>query len=544
MTKISYKWLCAGLFFLSINLFSQAGFESSHLPIIVITTQAQTIPDDIKINVDMGIIDNGPGQINNVNDPYNDYDGIVGIELRGSSSQSFPKKQYGIETRDQLGADIDVSLLGLPAEEDWVLYAPYSDKSLIRNVLTFQLGNDMGRYASRTRFCELVIDDDYKGVYVLMEKIKRNINRVDIAKLNEDEISGDDVSGGYIVKIDKFTGGGGEGWTSPFPHQGGSEPSVFFQYEYPKPENIVGEQQAYIENYITSFEGALKGPDFLEPVLGYSQWIDVDSFVDFLLINELTKNIDGYRLSTFLYKDKDSNGGKLTMGPIWDFNLAWGNADYCEGSTTDGWELNFNKVCPGDFWQNPFWWDRLLQDPGFVEKLTTRWTALRASTFSDAALLQLVDDLTAELGAAVDRNFERWPVLGTYVWPNNFVGNSYEEEIDYLKGWIVDRSTWMDSNLPSIGRVITSTEPPDYTNLFDLYPIPVQGRLYFISSSAKPIDISIWDMRGKHLKDIRQDPVRGPVVLPGPWDQSDLPGLYLLHIRIDDQLFVKKIIKL
>jgi hypothetical protein len=140
-------------------------FESSNLPIVMINTLGQTIVNDPRIVCDMGIIYNGEGAINYLSDPFKEYDGKISIEIRGSSSQSFPKKSYGLETQDSLGENSNVKLLGMPKENDWILYAPYSDKSLMRNVLTYKLGNDIGRYAPRTRFCELFINNDYKGVY-------------------------------------------------------------------------------------------------------------------------------------------------------------------------------------------------------------------------------------------------------------------------------------------------------------------------------------------------------------------------------------------
>ena len=151
-------------------------FNDSNLPIIEINTNGQTIQNSTKITADMGIIYNGERQRNYMTDPYNNYDGKIGIEIRGSSSTQFPKKQYALETRDAMGNNLNVSLLGLPAENDWILYAVYNDKSLLRDVLAFKLSNAMGRYASRSRFCELVLNGDYRGVYVLLEKIKRDKN--------------------------------------------------------------------------------------------------------------------------------------------------------------------------------------------------------------------------------------------------------------------------------------------------------------------------------------------------------------------------------
>ena len=242
---------------------SRSLFTSSNLPIVVINTNSQTIVDDPKITADMGIIYNGPGVRNNLTDPLNNYNGKIGIEIRGSSSQSFPKKQYGLELLDNNGATIDASLLGMPKKDDWILFAPYNDKSLMRDVLAYRLAHDLGRYASRFRYCELVLNGQYQGIYVLLEKIKRDKNRVNIDKLDPIEVTGDNLTGGYIFKIDKSSGSGGDGWISTHtpPNRSGDQ-TIFFQYEYPKEENIVPEQKQYIQNYVASFENALKAENF------------------------------------------------------------------------------------------------------------------------------------------------------------------------------------------------------------------------------------------------------------------------------------------
>jgi len=415
-------------------------FTTSNLPIVIINTNGQTIVDDPRIVCDMGIIDNGFGNINSVNDPFNDYNGKISIEYRGSSSQSFPKKPYALETQDSLGNNNNVSLLGMPVENDWILYAPYSDKALMRNFLTFDLGRKMGRYAPRTVYCELVINGDYKGIYILMEKIKRDNDRVDIAKLDADDLAGDSLTGGYIIKVDKYTGTGGTDWLSDFPNIGGN--NLYIQYHYPDASVMLPQQLDYIEHYVDSFEYALAGPNFADTSIGYAKYIDVNSFIDLYIINELSKNIDGYRLSTYMYKDRDDNGGKLTMGPFWDYNLAFGNADYCSGGITSGWEVNGG--C-GD--NNPFWFERLLSDTIYQNKLKCRWEYLRDRSFHQDSLFNFIDSMALYLNDAQQRNFQKWPTLGTYVWPNYYVGNTYQDELNFFKTWIGDRLVWLDNNL-------------------------------------------------------------------------------------------------
>lgn len=419
----------------------------NRLPLFTINTNSNTIVDEPKVDAEMTIEENGEESFN----------GFIGIEFRGATSQLFPKKSFGLETRDEANEDLDVSLLGYPEEEDWILYAPYSDKSLMRNVLIYDLSRDIDRYASRTRFVNLVINEVYQGVYVFMEKLKRDDGRIDINNLKDDENSGEDLTGGYILKIDKTAGSNlGEGYndqnsfTSAYaPPNANSGQQINFLYEDPDAEDISTEQKAYISDYIDQFEAALASDNFTDPETGYRAFIDVDSFIDFFLLTEISNNIDGYRLSTFMHKDKN---GKLKMGPIWDFNLAWGNADYCSGGDTNVWAYKFNERCPEDFWLVPFWWNRLLEDPAFVTQLKERWSTLRGGAFSEARVEAKIDGYIAELDAAgaISTNFETWPVLGTYVWPNNFVGGTYSDETGYLKGWITDRLTWLDGAMDNL----------------------------------------------------------------------------------------------
>ena len=362
---------------------------------------------------------------------------LIGIEIRGSSSQMFDKKSYGFETWDETGEDLKTSLGGFPEEEDWILYGPYSDKSLVRNVLIYELSNNMGQYASKTKFYELEINGVFQGVYVLMEKIKRDKNRVDISK-NKAE----DITGGYIIKIDKPTGDGD--WYDENIAFGRG--NINFLYEYPKADDISEEQKEYIQNYIHLFETALVSEGFESIENGYLQFIDLDSFIDFFILNEFSKNPDGFRLSTYLHKEK---GGKLKMGPIWDFNLAFGNVNYCDGDSPFGWAHRFNDICSGDTWQVPFWWNRFLDDPEYVSLLKERWAILRSGKLSEDIVLGRLRELQENLkgSSAIDKNFGKWLILGKYIWPNKFIGDSYDSEINYLEEWIIERFEWLDQNI-------------------------------------------------------------------------------------------------
>ena len=483
-------------------------FTSSDLPVVIIDTHGQNIPDYIKIIADMGIIYNGPGQRNNVTDPHNNYSGKIAIELRGSSSQMFPKKQYALETQDALGNNLNVPLLGMPAENDWILYAPYSDKSLMRNMLAFKLAWDLGHYASRTRLCELVLNGDYVGVYVLLEKIKRDKNRVAIATLNPDDITGDQLTGGYIVKIDKRDGESVLGWDSPFFPYDGASNRIFYQYHYPKPDDIVPEQKTYIQTTINQFESVLYSWNYADPLTGYRNYINVESFVDFFILNELGKNVDGYRLSTFMYKDRDGVDSRVHLGPIWDFNLAFGNANYYDGGATDGWQVDINTqpqfVALGDPFMIPFWWQKLMADEYFVSRLQCRWQQLRAEILATDRLEAYIDSVAMVVDEAQARNFTRWPILDIYVWPNRVWLGNYPDEVAYLKTWLRTRLDWIDDNLPGDCTLDTGSSKefvPVEFKVAQNYPNPFNGgtRIEYSLPVIASVSIAVFDITGRQV---------------------------------------------
>ncbi len=421
---------------------------SSNLPIVVLDTYNVDIPDEPKIDGTMGIIFNGDNQMNYMSDPFNEFYGQIAIEKRGSSSNSFPMKSYGLETRGPDSVNYNVSLFDWPSDNDWILYAPYTDKSLIRNVLTYDLGRQMGQYAPRTKLCEVILNGSYIGVYVLMERIKINPGRVNVDPLNYLDTLDNQLTGGYIIKVDKTTAGGVIAWTSPYTAQAPSTGPTYYQLHDPDISELHPLQLNYIHDYVDNWETVLKSMNFANPQIGFRAFSDELSFIDYMLINELSKNVDGYRISTFLHKKRYSEGGKLFAGPLWDFNLGWGNANYCQGGQTSGWEINFNSVCQGNGANmNPFWLNRMLQDTVFANNVNCRWKDLRTSILNDSSLVHYIDSLATILTEPAVRNYNRWPILGVYVWPNNYVGNTYQEEINYMKNWILARTAWMDANM-------------------------------------------------------------------------------------------------
>lgn len=529
-----------------------ADFTSSNLPIVVINTNGQEIPDEYKITADMGIIYNGEGVRNYITDPFNHYNGKIGIELRGSSSQQFPKKQYGVEIRDSLGNDYSFPLLGLPSEADWVFFAPYNDKSLIRDALSYRLSREMNRYASRSKFFELVLNGEYMGVYVLFEKIKRDANRVNIKKLNPADTTGDAVTGGYILKIDKLDGEGNDGWYSnflPFPQ---SNKQIFWQYHYPKPEDIVQLQKNYIRSFILAFESAMHGPYFADTVLGYPKYIDANSFADFILLNELVKNIDSYRLSTFFYKDRDSRNPKMFAGPVWDFNLAFGNADYYEAYLTSGWVLeyvsDFNNMPDWENFYIPFWWKKLFDEARFRNILYNRWLELRNTVWTNQNMMNMIDSLVVYLEEARIRNFEKWPVLGQWIRPNYFVGQTYEEEIDYLKNWLVGRLNWLDQNMVGGPSSVEEEFSPAGFSLEQNFPNPFNPvttiKFVIPHEVSKLVTLKVYDLLGNEVATLVNEE-KSAGIYNVNFNASNLSsGIYYYKLTAGNNSSVKKMILL
>ena len=424
----------------------------SNLPIIIIDTENNIILDDPRINANMGIINNENG-LNKLTDDYNDYNGRINIELRGSSSQDlFPKKSYSLETQTLNGENNNVSLLSLPEENDWVLYGPYSDKTLLRNSLTYKLSRQMGYYAPRTKYCELFINNEYQGIYILTEKIKRDKNRLDIKKIQED-----DVTGGYIIKIDKFTDAPIDAsWCSNFTTFNNN--LVCFQYHYPKADDITIDQKIYIENFMNNIYYSIKEMQEKQIHIDLIENINFNSFIDYFIISELSRNVDAYRISTFLYKDSDEENGDLNMGPVWDYNLSFGNVDFCKSSEISGWIIQEESACRTSI---PNYWQDLLQNDSFRGTLSNRWFELRNNTLSIENIFNNIDSLSQDIAVAQENNFEMWDVLSEYVWPNYQLGGTYQDEINFLKYWIYYRIQWIDDNINNIRMIFPDCNSND-----------------------------------------------------------------------------------
>ena len=418
--------------------------DSTNIPLIMINTNNQLIVDEPKINVDFKVIDNFPNSLNYPTDSGNIYSGIAGIEIRGSYSATLPQKPYGIETRDIQGNNNNVSLFGMPQENDWILIANYNDKTFLRNVLAFDLFEKMGHYAPRTKLCEVVVNDIYNGIYVFTEKIKRDNGRVDIAKLDLDDNFGDSLTGGYIFRVDYWNQN--NSWISNYNNPNFPNDAVRYVYNYPDYDEITVQQKNYIQNLVGDFEDALWSNDFEDSIIGYRPYINTRSFIDYFIVNEFARNVDGFKKSRNFYKDKSSKDSLIFAGPVWDFD--WAYKDHSSSMINgSGWRHNYSG--PTDV-KPPGWYIRLLQDTTFANELNCRYFNLRNTILDTTNIFSFIDSLSSMVSEPQNRHYTRWPILGINVGTPE-VGNqptSYSGEIIKFKSWINERLLWLDANMP------------------------------------------------------------------------------------------------
>ncbi len=461
-----------------------SGF-SSNLPIVVIETNGATIIEDTKINAHMGIIYNDNGDTNYSDGEYNHYDGTIGIEIRGNSTADFDKKPYNIETRDSVGDNLNVKLLGMHKENDWVLRASYIDHTFARNSLADHLARETGFWAAETRHVEVILDGEYQGIYVLMEKIKRDDHRVDIAELDSSDISGNDVTGGYIWEVTGFGYNFGERR----------------KIKYPKYDDIMPEQLSYIRTTDDAFRAkmAMNSSIYSDPDTGYVKHIWAESFMSEIIVQETMRNGDAYGWSAYFHKDKDE---LINAGPVWDFDQSSGNSTYPDDGVLSGWMFQHEKKS-----STPAFWPLLYKDPFFYYSLCKEWNDLRQQAFSNDNILAYVDSIATLLSEAQKREFSKWPVLGKNIYRET-TGyqdrDTYKKEVDYLKDWLTQRLTWIDDQLSGYSipdgypEITVATginelsayldDEKSYINLHDIFSYTYSPDLeYDASSSNKDI---------------------------------------------------------
>jgi len=438
--------------------------NETNLPIVFIDTkygaeQTRIIHKDYAIAARMKIIsnDNGINHGDTLAYPNQkiDYEGWISIRYRGNTSFSASKKKpfqiRTLKTNDVNGKKEKVEIMGMPKDNKWVMLAPYNDRSQIRDALMFQLARPFFDYVPRVRHCEVILDGYYYGIYVMAEKPDKGKYRLN---LDDPGIEGDELTGGYQLEIDRDD--------EPYYYRSKQilkdengipytyNNSIVFQYKNPEYEDMKPEQLQYIQQKIDLMEMSLVSEDFKNPETGYRKYLDPISFIDQQLCQEVSGNIDGYRLSTNIYKQRDSQNPYFKT-TLWDFNLAFGNAMQMGGTLTDYWVYKNTYVSSYDY-KVPFWWSRMMEDSWYVEQLKSRWTQYREGSFSNEHIEVAIDSLVNHLkvNGALDRNNQTYDMFGEeWVWPvpNFETVNTYEKEINNLKSWLQERIIWLDKQL-------------------------------------------------------------------------------------------------
>jgi hypothetical protein len=504
--------------------------DSFDFPIVVINTDEYGIPyKNKRVKAFMGIIDNGPGAMNTQDDSCNVYYGDVSIEVRGNSSSEFPKRSYRFELIDSAETDSNVVLLGMPRDNDWILYGPFQDKAQFRNPMVFDLARKFGRYQPRTRFCEMILNGEYQGLYSLTETIKREKDRVDIQKLKPSEISGNDVTGGYILRYDKGAYG--------------------LQIVYPKEDNLQPEQSHYIGNFMNEYHAALFSDDFRDPEIGYGKYMSDTTLVDHMIMTEFMKNCDGYVMSTYFYKDRADKDNRIKYGPLWDNDLVFGNTQFQDGADPTGW--HFEYVWPAD--NEYIHILRFLQDTAFVHLFQNRWFEARQKQLQTDSLMNYIDSMVTYLHNAVERNYYLWPVIDKDIFYSNYVSLSYDDEIANIKDWILQRLDWIDDHIGDIYydveyETILPRDNPDSYFTLQVYPNPFteELNLAILSSETLGCRIEIFDVNDR-LKYARKQTIENgdsEIKIEGNEISGLTAGFYMIRLTLDDATVItRKVLK-
>jgi hypothetical protein len=511
-----------------VKYYRQMEVDSSKFPLVFIDTDEFGIPlisDIPKLNMSkkvvakMRIIDK-KGQYNKVDMPI-DFESRISIARRGESSKDFPKMCFNIETQDYSGENLDTAILGLPADNDWILYSSYGDKTLLRNELTFEIGERLGHYVPRTQFCEFVLNGEYQGLYIFTEKIKQGKNRVTVA--NRDSLN--PSNGGYVFKYDKPSAG-------------------VIQYVSPKASDITQKEKDYLLAFQKSIATVMKSPNFLDPELGYQKYISGKSLIDYVLINELTKNCDSYLFSTYFHKDKDSKDGRLKYGPLWDFDLAYCGAAWQEGDKTYGWQFALPS-------SSSLYVPQLFRDTTLSHQYARRWFQLRNGVLSNDSLFGILDSMVSHIASSRIKNYQVWPILDkNYLWPV-YITSTYDDDIWVIKNWLTARLDWIDKNINLIDypfktdvvsrgkmELQLGTFPNPYTDHFSVsfWGEQANYRIDLIGIDGKKVSGKSIDVLYDELINVNFSSL----------DLSNCPsGIYFLRVLKNGQLLdTKKVIKL
>lgn len=449
--------------------------DKTNLPIVFINVDGQMILREDYILAQMKIIHNGDGEYNYGDtighpDQKVDYEGYIALKYRGHSSfEQSDKKPFAFRTlkTSQLpsegGEKKKVSLLGMNKDNKWTFLAPWTDRSMIRDVLSFSLAKPWMDFVPDTRYCEVIIDGTYYGVFILVERVSQGKKRLNLKDSNE---IGNGTETDILVYIDRGDDPYFKSKYHPFGKEG-MNLDRFIKYEYKFPEetdfpNLPEGTKDFIDNEINLLEESFLVEN-RNTAKGYKNMIDVTSFVDYMLSTEVSNNVDGYRLSTYLYKHSKSRGETENLDSrwkcsLWDFNMAWGNTMYYNHVSNDLWHYDIN--CRDDFEKDndwvPFYWHVLLQDPDYVELMCNRWSQYRSSNYSNDSIINKVDSICylLEIGGGLDRNEKAWQIFTSSVWGVGYNVDNYQEEIEFLKNWILGRLDFLDKELSVVNTRI------------------------------------------------------------------------------------------
>ena len=367
------------------------------LPIIIIDTEndADITSKEEYINGELTFIGK------DYNDPY--YKKEIKIRGRGNYTWSLPKKPF------QLKFDKKNSFFDLAEDKKWIFLANYTDKTMLRTAIAFELGylsNSM--WTPKYDFSEVFLNNQYIGTYQITEKVEEDDHRVNIGK------------NGYLIEIEQL--------------EKTKADDILFNtqrlwFTIKSPElNEDSDEYNYIKNYVRKVENVLYGSSFNDEKNGYRTLIDIDSFIDWYLINEISKNNDAAFYSS-CYMTLIP-GGKLKMGPLWDFDIAFGNTRQSDNEKTSG------------FWvKNSIWFERMFQDDYFVKKVKERFLFFYENK---GRILSTSNELSKKIQNSRLENDKIWKTLGKYIYPNYVYDfQTFDEEQEYLNNWINERYEWL-----------------------------------------------------------------------------------------------------
>ncbi len=431
---------------------------STNLPIVWIQAP-KTINQNTRVTATIKIIDNGEGLLNYADTvaypgQHIDFEGYIGLRYRGNSSYLYSdKKPYSFRPLDKPleegGEWKKASILGMPRDSKWALLAPYADKSMIRDMLAFEISRPWMDYTPQGRYCEVIYNGVYHGVYVLTEVVSGGKNRLNLDDPGEE---GDELTGGYLLEVDRNDEVTFRSKYPPVLSDGTPITGRYIEIQYKSPEyeDLTKTQVNYIRQRVNAMEAALASDHYRDSVGGYRDYLDEMSFIDYQIAMELGHNVDGYRMSGKFFKWRDSVDPRFKM-VLWDMNLAYGNSNYNDGWRYDTWQYQINDIIADRPTSHlvPFWWYRLNTDEAYVQHLKDRWAQYRRANIRTDRLMATVDSLVnlITVGGAEERNSLAYPTWGEYVWPNYYIAVDYDDEIAHLKQWLLDRLAWMDEQL-------------------------------------------------------------------------------------------------